>query len=530
MDLNNFTKRYQDKLLVIFSAVTIGLFYPPMDSSYIVLLLLVPYILVLNKKGTGGVSTGFIFGFFISFSSSYWIMSNAGAPVWLRVVSGVGFFSFSGFYYAVMGGIFSLVRKAFPKYAIWFLPLVWGGMEHLMLYKEFAFPWTLFANAFTTKIEFIQIAELFGVIFVSMLLVFLSVIVYKIIESVISLKNKEMVYRDLAFFVLLFVVIFSSVYFYGSYRYKYFSQKEKEFPTVNIALIHAGLDIDYKWQKANFRKIVRTQFAMSDSALIFNPDLILWGETNFPKYLENYPNSINRFKRYSAENNVDISVGALGFNYYSKTEKIEKFNSVFFFSGNNEYIRYDKTMLVPFGEAFPYSNILTFLKNISLGQANFDRGDNRELFTMKNGNKFITTICYEGIFPYYNARFVSMGAEFLTNVSNDAWYENTDEVYQHSRFNIFRAIENRRSIVRLANKAESSVIYPSGEQKILYDNEGEFSKVIPVPVNSEQTFFTKNYRYVAKLIIGLNLLLIGWIIGKKIHFEREQIQDQKHEG
>ncbi|MBN2790106.1 MAG: apolipoprotein N-acyltransferase [Candidatus Delongbacteria bacterium] len=514
--MKDITVKYQDQLKVIASAIIIGLFYPPMSSSYIVLFFLVPFICVLNKKDSNGIVNGFIFGFFISLSSSYWIMSNAGAPVWLRIVSGIGFFSFSGFYYAVMGGVFSLVKKAFPNKAIWFLPLVWGGMEHLMLYKEFAFPWTLLANAFTTKIEFIQISEYFGVIFVSMTLVLFSVLIYRISENLrTSNKDKAQkasVIKFVSIHGLSLVVLFSTVYLWGSSRYKYFSEKGKDLPVVKVAMIHAGLDIDYKWQKSNFRKIVEGQYAQTDSVMIFKPDLVLWGETNFPKYLENYPGSVKKFKKYSIDNDVDISTGALGFNYYEDTEKIEKFNSVFFFSGDKEYTRYDKTMLVPFGEAFPYSNILTFLKDISLGQANFDRGDNKELFEMRSGNKFITTICYEGIFPYYNARFVSMGAEFLTNVSNDAWYENTDEVYQHSRFNIFRSIENRRTTVRLANKAESSIIYPSGKQEILFDNEGPFCKVIDVPVNSEQTFFTKNYKIIAGFIIGLNLMLIGWSI------------------
>ncbi|NOR44550.1 MAG: hypothetical protein GQ534_03110, partial [Candidatus Delongbacteria bacterium] len=76
------------------------------------------------------------------------------------------------------------------------------------------------------------------------------------------------------------------------------------------------------------------------------------------------------------------------------------------------------------------------------------------------------------------------------------------------------AIENRRSVIRLANKAESSIIYPSGEQNILYDNEGEFFKVIDVPVNSELTFFTKNYKIIAGIIIGLNLMLIAMSVVK----------------
>ena len=526
MNKMNWLKKYQDKLIVILSAILIGRFYPPTQSSYAVLLLLVLYIHILNKKETNGITTGFIFGFFISLSSSYWITSNAGVSGWLSIASGIGFFSFSGFYYAAMGGMFSLVKKAFPSKAIWALPLVWGGMEHMMMYEEFAFPWTLLANAFTTKIEFIQIAELFGAIFVSMILVMFSVLLYKIFQNLFKAsknqREKKEVVRKLSVISFITIFLFLLIYFWGSSRFEYFSEKEKELPVVKVAMIHASLSVDYKWQKANFRKIVSSQFALNDSSLVKNPDLILWGESNFPKYLENYPSSVRRFMKYSTENNVDISIGALGLNYDGDKEKIEKFNSVFYFSGNNELLRYDKTMLVPFGESFPYSNILTFLKDISFGQANWNRGNNKELFKLKNGTKFITTICYEGIFPYYNARFVSLGAEFLTNVSNDAWFENTDEVYQQSRFNIFRAIENRRSVARLANKAESSVIYPSGEQNILYDNEGEFFEVIDVPVNSELTFFTSNYKMIAGIIIGLNIILIGYSISL-IRIKRKKI-------
>ena len=111
MKMKNFFVKYQDKLIVTLSAVLVGRFYPPVESSYIVLLFLVLYIYVLNKEETNGITTGFIFGFFISLSSSYWITSNAGVSGWVSIASGIGFFSFSGFYYAAMGGMFSLIKK-----------------------------------------------------------------------------------------------------------------------------------------------------------------------------------------------------------------------------------------------------------------------------------------------------------------------------------------------------------------------------------------------------------------------------------
>ncbi|MDD4206074.1 MAG: apolipoprotein N-acyltransferase, partial [Candidatus Delongbacteria bacterium] len=274
------------------------------------------------------------------------------------------------------------------------------------------------------------------------------------------------------------------------------------------SLIHPGLDVDYKWEKKNFKNIIDTQLTLSEAAIPEKPILIIWGESNFPKYLENNPSYIGEFLIFAADKKVDLCIGSLGYDYFPETESFKKYNSVFFFDQNNQTSRYDKRKLVPFGESFPFAWALSFLKDISLGQANFDKGENNEPFEMTSGNKLHTNICYEALFPYYNASLVRKGSEFIVNVSNDAWYEGTRQVYQHSRFNVFRAIENRRSIVRLANKAENSLFLPTGEQRILFYNEKNTQKTVIVPINGELTFYTLYGRYFALFLLLLNGVIL----------------------
>ena len=61
------------------------------------------------------------------------------------------------------------------------------------------------------------------------------------------------------------------------------------------------------------------------------------------------------------------------------------------------------------------------------------------------GARFGTLICYEGIFPALTRRFVAGGANFLVNVTNDAWFGQTSAPYQHLAQDTFRADREPRA-------------------------------------------------------------------------------------
>ncbi len=500
-------------IAVIVSGLITGLLFPPVQSTYAVILLMIPLVHALYTNPERSVRYSFLFGLALTVASCWWIFSNSGADAaWIKIVSGFGLFLVSASYYALFGLIYKYSRRLFGKRAIWTLPLIWGGMETAMLFEELAFPWTYLAHTLTGKTEFIQIAEYFGVTSVSMAVLYISILLYSSIKYLL-IKDSFRTYTRLQAALLLFF----GLIIFGWLRMGSIDSQLENADTIKASLIHPGLDVEYKWEKKNFNAIIENQMKLSEAALLEDPDLIIWGESNFPKYLENSPSYIGDFLIFAADKKTDLCIGSLGYDYFPETESFKKYNSVFFFDQNNSKFRYDKRKLVPFGESFPFAWALTFLKEISLGQANFDKGDNNAPFEMTSGNKFHTNICYEALFPYYNASLVRKGSQFIVNVSNDAWYENTRQVYQHSRFNVFRAIENRRSIVRLANKAENSVFLPTGEQRILFYNEKNTQKTVSVPLNGELTFYTLYGRYFALFLLLLNgaVLAAGLFYRKK---------------
>src|SRR5207249_2148518 len=65
--------------------------------------------------------------------------------------------------------------------------------------------------------------------------------------------------------------------------------------------------------------------------------------------------------------------------------------------------------------------------------------------------------------PYLARQYVaSEPVDFLVNISNDGWFDGTEEHEEHLAICRFRAVETRRSVVRAVNMGISGVIDPDG--------------------------------------------------------------------
>ena len=59
---------------------------------------------------------------------------------------------------------------------------------------------------------------------------------------------------------------------------------------------------------------------------------------------------------------------------------------------------------------------------------------------------------------------VSTPPHFILNLTNDSWYGDTAEPYQHLFLAKWRAIEFQIPVVRMTNTGVTSVIYPDGHE------------------------------------------------------------------
>jgi apolipoprotein N-acyltransferase len=79
------------------------------------------------------------------------------------------------------------------------------------------------------------------------------------------------------------------------------------------------------------------------------------------------------------------------------------------------------------------------------------------------GGTVAPLICYEDILPRFVRDFQRQAnADLLAVILNDAWFGDTAEPWIHNALSKFRAIEQRRDLVRSANSGVSSIIDAAG--------------------------------------------------------------------
>ena len=170
--------------------------------------------------------------------------------------------------------------------------------------------------------------------------------------------------------------------------------------------------------------------------------------------------------------------------------------------------RYKKIYLVPGSELFPFRKVIGFtriffsIQRITYGA--MEEGTEATVFSIPDA-KFSVLICYESAFPQLSRAFRLRGAEFLVNVTNDAWFGRSFGPYQHAAFLVMRAIENRTAVVRSANTGISGFIDPMGRwhQRTSLFTEANISERIPL--TRTMSFYT---RY-GDLIVYVSYAVIG---------------------
>ncbi|MBI3002839.1 MAG: apolipoprotein N-acyltransferase, partial [candidate division NC10 bacterium] len=186
---------------------------------------------------------------------------------------------------------------------------------------------------------------------------------------------------------------------------------------------------------------------------------IVWPETAAPLLLRHDPVRLAYVRALAQSLGRPVLVGAPD---RAAGEPIRLQNSAMLFGPDGRLLaKYDKMHLVPFGEYVPLKPLLFFVDKVATGIGDFVPGETRTIFRVPGGT-FAASICFEVIFPAEVRAAVAGGAEFLVNITNDAWFGRSAAPAQHLRMAAFRALETRRYLARAANTGISAAVDPYG--------------------------------------------------------------------
>ncbi len=122
---------------------------------------------------------------------------------------------------------------------------------------------------------------------------------------------------------------------------------------------------------------------------------------------------------------------------------------------------YDKTVLVPFGETMPLSDLIPALKNSVPGVGDFGRGERPCRFDV-DGERVACGICYESIFSDVTRETAGDDASLLVNLTIDVWFGRSTAPWFHLMVQSSRAAELGLPLIRSALTGISAIVGPDG--------------------------------------------------------------------
>ncbi|MFH1756370.1 MAG: apolipoprotein N-acyltransferase [Candidatus Latescibacterota bacterium] len=450
---------------------------------------------------------GFLFGLIFFFLLLWWIVkllpwANVTIP-WLMTPALLILTLYLALYPAFYCLLLVTLSRGKKAAGFLLMPALWILIEIARSRGELAFTWGAVGYGLTRHVNFIQSASWVGLFGIG----FIVVLVNALFVLALLSRNKP------ARIVLLLsgAAIVAAMGLHGWKVVSEYSPGEGERGVV-VAVIQPNVSLEVKWkpefEDSTFLLIDR----LAKIAASAGAELIVFPETSAPVYIRHDKGAMSRLQLLSRAVNTPIYIGFLDARRDDPTMDMDVYNSSGLFLPDGSLRMYDKTHLLPFGEALPLSWKWRFLKKINFGQANFQRGNPAPPVESPLG-ALAPLICFESIFPEISRRFVREGAGLLINITNDGWFGSTPGPLQHAEMGIYRAVENRRYMVRSANSGVSMVVDPMGRvmNSIEVDREGML--IEKVYMANETTFYTRFGEWPV-LIVSLLFGIIGIVLGR----------------
>lgn len=468
------------------SGLLLATAYPPFQDGYSAWFGLVPLLLVVFRRAEiwresgaadhGGlrrlVREAFASGFLAG--GVFWLVSLAWMLTLLSTSPAPAVLVFAGYlflvaYCALFTGALAMTLSwcvarlgtdaAWKTLLLTLVVVVTGvGFEYARSLIGGGFPWNTLGVSQYRNVGLIQCAEWFGAPGVSALVFLLNAgITFTILRYLPGRASRK--YRPhVELFLGLMTIAFLFRIGMGMIRIH-----TPPYGTLVVAGVQPAIAQEKKWTQAHVDSNHALLRHLTEEAVasVPTPDLVIWPETATP-FPVNGDNESRDLVQDLTRAGVPILVGSMV--VQGEEDHPECFNSSLLFKPDGKVSgRYDKQHLVPFGEYIPLSGIFPFLARLAPMGWNCSPGRDATLFHAgEPATPFSVLICFEDIMGRLSRKAVLAGARLLVNQTNDAWFDRSAGPEQHLSHCVFRSIENRVPVVRVANSGISCLIQASG--------------------------------------------------------------------
>jgi apolipoprotein N-acyltransferase len=278
------------------------------------------------------------------------------------------------------------------------------------------------------------------------------------------------------------------------------------------------------WTQGDPEKIIATLLDLSSQKLtpadagLDGITTLVWPESVFPFFLSSYPDALARIAR-ALPGNTTLLTGAPREPIGDDGAPIPDnpgFNSILAIDTNGEVVAsYDKSHLVPFGEYLPFQGFWRMfgINQFVPGTNGWAPGDGKRLMQVPGQPNFLALVCYEAVFP---GDIGDPGeAEFILNITNDAWFDGSLGPEQHAHLARMRSVETGLPMLRAANTGVTFATDPLGRiTASLAPLQPGVLDVVPANKLAEGTLFNRvgDWPFLALIALGL---LISAVVARR---------------
>lgn len=368
----------------------------------------------------------------------------------------------------------------------------WVALEWLrgVLFPQF--PWNNAGIALHANIPLIQIADITGVGGVSFLVVMANLMLVATIKRLVlevGLGVRRPHY-DFAVTVALVALAWA----YGIRQVFSPAPASVEF---TFAAVQANIPQNVR-NNLTFESDVQARYKNhTEVALAMKPDLLLWPESAMPRPVFNDQATWDFVRELAGRHDGDFLLGTV---YFSDKGD---FNSVAMLSAHGQEAQmYHKMHLVPFGEYVPFRKAFPLFAWVvgDLVSDDFDAGTEPVILEMSSKPvKIGPLICFEDVIGDLARKFALGGAQAFAVVTNDGWFRASAGSRQHAAHAVFRCVENKLPMVRVANTGVTCLVDRLGQVKETLQTEtgdtfieGVLFGKAAAPKHPAPTFYARN--------------------------------------
>lgn len=465
-------------------AIVSGLLYfvafAGFDQWWLTFVAFVPMWLVLQGQTAKRAAwLGLLTGLTMNLCGFYWLLTMlrtfSGFPTALCLVFVVIICAYQGGRLALMGWLYGrAANRGWPA------PLVFAAaFAASELVYPLLFPWYYAATVHQIPV-LTQVAELGGPILVGLVLVAVNLAIAEPLRAkLVAARHAASAPRTTATsseirdglpmnprVVGAGVLALIATCLFGAVRISATKARMAAAPSARVGVVQANMGLLEKRHDPN--EGLKRHLRLTAEARAADADFVVWSESSVMRPFYEMEAPIELRRRFAERLGLPAIFGAVLVRRDDRHPKgYRLFNTGLATNVSGEITgRYDKQFLLAFGEYLPFGDTFPILYRWSPNSGNFTPGTSIEPVDLDVGgtkHKVSVLICYEDILPSFTNRVVAHAdPELLVNMTNDAWFGDSTEPWEHLALAKFRAIEHRRYLVRGTNSGVSAIVDPIG--------------------------------------------------------------------